>query len=313
MKNLYFLSTLMLFVLATMLPQNINAQVSVWDGTYAPWTNGTGTEADPFLIENAQQLAYLANRVNNGLDAAGGHVSNHNLHYKLMTDVNLNGIPWAPIGYWNSSTNYYSFGGHFDGNNHIIFPYILPDSNSIIFMEDFNNGFPSTWTTIDADGDGQNWNVREDVVGHGDSANCMSSSSYGPGALTPNNWLITPEISIPNGYYGLSFWVCAQDRNYAAEHYGVYITTSNDYTNISNYTLLFEETIDANGGNRQQGLWKRKIYGLGQYAGQNVHIAFRHFNCTDMFYINIDDVIIDNYSFFIDNSYNPYNHNLSQS
>ena len=90
MKKLSLLSTLMLFVIAAMLPMNLKAQVSVWDGTYAPWTNGTGTEADPFLIENAQQLAYLANRVNNGLDAAGGHISNHDLYYKLMTDVNLN-------------------------------------------------------------------------------------------------------------------------------------------------------------------------------------------------------------------------------
>ena len=46
-----------------------SAQVSTWNGTHEPWTHGTGTEADPFLIENAQQLAYLAYRVNNGLDA----------------------------------------------------------------------------------------------------------------------------------------------------------------------------------------------------------------------------------------------------
>ena len=122
MKKLYFLSTLML-LMTVMLPQNVKAQVSVWDGTYAPWTNGNGTEADPFLIENAQQLAYLTYRVNNGLDAAGGHVSNHDLYYKLMTDVNLNGsenFQWTPIGYWISENNYYSFGGHFDGNNHTV-------------------------------------------------------------------------------------------------------------------------------------------------------------------------------------------------
>lgn len=122
MKRLYLLSTLVLFM-AVILPQNVKAQVSVWDGTYAPWTNGSGTETDPFLIESAQQLAYLAYRVNNGLDAAGGHVSNHDLHYKLMIDVDLNGsetFQWTPIGYFYSSTNNYSFGGHFDGNKHTI-------------------------------------------------------------------------------------------------------------------------------------------------------------------------------------------------
>lgn len=123
MKKLSLLSTLMLVMMAAFLTQSLKAQVSVWDGTYAPWTNGTGTEADPFLIENAQQLAYLAYRVNNGLDAGGGHVSNHDLYYKLMTDVDLNGsedFQWTPIGNWISATNYYSFGGHFDGNNYAI-------------------------------------------------------------------------------------------------------------------------------------------------------------------------------------------------
>lgn len=101
----------------------LSAQVSTWDGTHEPWTHGTGTEADPFLIENAQQLAYLAYRVNNGLDAGGGHVSNHDYHYKLMVDVDLNGsenFQWTPIGYWNSDSDYQCFGGCFDGNGHII-------------------------------------------------------------------------------------------------------------------------------------------------------------------------------------------------
>ena len=138
MKKLSLLSTLMLFVIAAMLPQNVKAQVSVWDGTYAPWTNGTGTEPDPFLIENAQQLAYLTYRVNNGLYAIDKHVSNHDLYYKMMTDVDLNGsedFQWTPIGYWISNTNYYSFGGHFDGNNHTISGmYINSSANRVGFF-----------------------------------------------------------------------------------------------------------------------------------------------------------------------------------
>lgn len=99
------------------------AQVSTWDGTWEPWTHGTGTESDPFLIENAQQLAYLAFRVNNGFDAGGGHVSNHDYHYKLTVDVDLNGsenFQWTPIGYWNSDTDYQCFGGSFNGILHTV-------------------------------------------------------------------------------------------------------------------------------------------------------------------------------------------------
>lgn len=113
------------------------AQVSVWNGTWEPWTHGTGTEADPFLIENAQQLAYLAYRVNNGLDANGSHVSNHDYHYKLMVDVYLNGsedFQWIPIGFWNSSGNYQCFGGHFDGNMHVVSGlYINSSANRVGF------------------------------------------------------------------------------------------------------------------------------------------------------------------------------------
>jgi hypothetical protein len=123
MKTFLKSRSLLLLLGLAMMPFCAKAQVSVWDGTYTPWTKGTGTASDPFLIENARQLAYLANRVNNGLDAGGGHVSNPNYHYKLMVDVNLNGsdtFQWTPIGYWVSNTNYQCFGGHFDGNGHTI-------------------------------------------------------------------------------------------------------------------------------------------------------------------------------------------------
>lgn len=127
------------FLLILSMPMaKLSAQVSTWDGTWEPWTHGTGTEADPFLIENAQQLAYLAYRVNNGLDAGGGHVSNHNYHYKLMIDVDLNGsenFQWTPIGYWNSDADYQCFGGHFDGNNHTVSGlYINSSANRIGFF-----------------------------------------------------------------------------------------------------------------------------------------------------------------------------------
>ena len=48
------------------------AQVSTWDGTHTTWTNGNGTEANPYLIENAQQLAHLAYEVNVPAASRGG-------------------------------------------------------------------------------------------------------------------------------------------------------------------------------------------------------------------------------------------------
>ena len=176
---------------------------------------------------------------------------------------------------------------------------IVGKAQTPLLNENFNNGFPSTWTSVDADGDGHEWDVIN-MAGHSGASDdvCITSQSYiggtGGGALTPDNWLITPAIQIPSaGLYELTFWVCAQDASYPNEHYGLYITTNSDYENPANYTLIFEETIDANGGSRAQGAWKMKSYTLQNYAGQTIHVAFRHFNCTDEFYLNLDDVTID--------------------
>jgi uncharacterized protein (TIGR02145 family) len=175
----------------------------------------------------------------------------------------------------------------------------IPDSGlCYLFVENFDNGIlPANWTTLNIDNDGYTWQhnteVNTSIQGHNGSSGMMTSASYvnNVGALTPNNWLITPAVTIPDNAL-LSFWVSAQDASWAGEHYGVYVTTSTNYTDPANYTLLFEETIDAEGGAKVQGAWKQKTASLQAYAGQTVHIAFRHFNCTDMYYINLDDVVI---------------------
>ena len=176
--------------------------------------------------------------------------------------------------------------------------FIVGKAQTPLLSEDFNGGFPTDWTSVDADGDGHEWAVI-DMAGHSgaDGDVCITSQSYtsSAGALHPDNWLITPAIQIPaSGLYELTFWVCAQDASYPNEHYGLYITTNTtDYESPANYTLIFEETIDANGGTRTQGAWKMKSYLLANYAGQTIHVAFRHFDCSDEFYFNLDDVTID--------------------
>ena len=139
MKRLYLLSTLMLFLAMAMLPHKTKAQTPVWDGRWKTWTQGSVIKADSSLFENAQQLAYLAYRANNGLDVAGGHISNLIRYYKLMTDVNLNGsedYQRTLIGYWISNTNYYSFSRHFDGNNNNLSGlYINSDTNRFTFFD----------------------------------------------------------------------------------------------------------------------------------------------------------------------------------
>lgn len=109
------------------------AQTSVWHGDRQIWTRGTGTESNPFLIESADNLAFLAYMVNKGFETEG-------LHFRLTTDINLNGSEdqqWVPIGLYNrwfneddcdrgylgnsyGFTPHTSFRGHFDGGEHSI-------------------------------------------------------------------------------------------------------------------------------------------------------------------------------------------------
>ena len=54
----------LLAIIITLIGMVLKAQVSVWDGTAEIWTHGSGTQEDPFLIESAQNLAYIAVKTN---------------------------------------------------------------------------------------------------------------------------------------------------------------------------------------------------------------------------------------------------------
>ncbi len=71
----------------------IAENISPWDGSTVAtgFAGGTGTEQDPYIIENAEQLAYLANQVNNGQAYEGKYL-------KITKSINLGNQKWTPIG-----------------------------------------------------------------------------------------------------------------------------------------------------------------------------------------------------------------------
>lgn len=114
MRQIQLLSSFLLIVLMV-LPHNLTAQhISFWNGDTEHWELGNGTEEDPYLIENAQQLAHIATMVNSG------ETHFEDTWFKLTTDVYIDSLTnWNPIGY-----NTYYFSGHFDGDNHTITIYL---------------------------------------------------------------------------------------------------------------------------------------------------------------------------------------------
>lgn len=179
---------------------------------------------------------------------------------------------------------------------------------------DFEAGTPDGWTTLDADGDGNNWTTEPPVAYavHG-GAKAFHSASYlnekNKGALTPDNFLITQQVKVAADAT-VKFWVSAQDASYAGEHYGVGISTTG--TAAANFTMIFEETLTA----KAQGAWYEKTVAVpASYVDQNVYLAFRHWNCTDMFWINLDDVTLSNFESvgINDNQSTPVSASLSQN
>ena len=156
-------------------------------------------------------------------------------------------------------------------------------------------GFEGTldsWTTIDQDGDGYNWQLASvlmsgyNISAHGGS-DMISSESYNKTtttALTPDNWLVSPQVTLGGTF---SMYACAQDANYAAEHFGIYVSTGSN-TNTTSFVKLGEYTLAA----KTQGSWSQFTVDLSAYAGQSGYIAIRHFNCTDQFYLNVDDLTL---------------------
>ena len=175
------------------------------------------------------------------------------------------------------------------------------------FAFDFDNGTIDGWQTIDADGDGFNWRITTDILGPGNGHNgsryCVVSQSFdndSDSALTPDNYFVTTEKYLIKDGSQLSFYVCAQDATWSAEHYGIAVSTTGN-TNPEDFTMIWEETLSAKSGegmrnDAKQGAWYLKRIDLSKFAEQEVYIAFRHFNCTDQFYVNIDDIVLVNES-----------------
>ena len=169
---------------------------------------------------------------------------------------------------------------------------------------DFEDNSMQGWTTIDADGDGYDWMLASSTMGTGygynGSTDCVLSQSYNnnAGALNPDNYLVSPQMTLGGS---ISFWACAQDNAWASEHFGVAVSTTNNIS-ASAFTTIQEWTMTAKGmgaptdhtrsGNRAQGNWYQYTVDLSAYTGQTGYVAIRHFNCTDMFYIDVDDITV---------------------
>ena len=98
-----------------------------WQGMndYAAPTKGSGSEEDPFLIENAQHLAWLSRMVEDAALASefSGKTEEArkvfaSFYFRQTADIDLNNMEFMPIGSYMGASGgeRHLFGGKYDGN-----------------------------------------------------------------------------------------------------------------------------------------------------------------------------------------------------
>lgn len=157
------------------------ATVDVWDGTTASqaWDSGSGTEADPYIIMTAAQLAKLVADVNSGTDYSG-------TYFKLGADLDLGGSDrtWTPIG---DAT--YTFKGNFNGDGKTI-------SNMYAYGKNTNNktyGYRALFGNITG-GTIENFTLAS-PSSTGAWGYIAAAVAYGSGATVKNIIITNPKVT----------------------------------------------------------------------------------------------------------------------
>lgn len=139
------------------------------------------------------------------------------------------------------------------------------------------------FTRIDADNDGYNWSWHYNTgtgnyTVHGGSGVAYSESYHNDTgtALSPNNWLISPEITLGGT---LTFWAANQDDY--PEKFAVYVCEG-PYSDVSSFTKVYGDITTS-------GTMAQHTIDLSAYEGQG-YFAIRHYNVSDQFILLIDDI-----------------------
>lgn len=140
--------------------------------------------------------------------------------------------------------------------------------------------FITQWNSIDNDGDGYGWEYYE-FDGYR-SPCCVFSSSYDKMPLDPDNWLVSPQVTL-NGT--LSLWA-KNYLSYYPDQFAVYVCIG-DPTGIQDFVKISNDICPPTG-------WANYTFDLSGYGGQTGCFAIRHYNSYDMYHLFIDEISITN-------------------
>lgn len=187
--------------------------------------------------------------------------------------------------------------------------------NAVIFSEDFNNISMSLanmmryegdhhqpvedMIALEFDTDNQPWNlsIRETLEA---SDICAASHSMYTPAGQSDDWMVTPQLIIPDAFCTLAFdaqkykarkndklkvviWTCEENINVLTQSIIERMKAEGDITEL---TLDYGETEEG-----LEGEWERFAFDLSPYAGKKIYIGFWN-NNEDQSMVFVDNILV---------------------
>jgi|GEM_PF-2525462 len=161
------------------------------------------------------------------------------------------------------------------------------------YFDDSVNFPPPSWTMIDNDEDTYNWRINTWDGGTVYEIYAVSDSWLGGGigALTPENYLISPQIDLTGltGTVKVRYTVQVANQDYFAEQYKLSVSTTNAEVEDFNEDV-FTETLTVN----EYYVWKERIVDISQFIGESIYLSWIHFDCTDQYKLLLDSIQVYN-------------------
>lgn len=255
-----------------------------------PWTTITDINADEYNLTGLNPETFYLVQVRSNYGSDG--VSN----WKTLdfTTLEMNPVPTDVEADLMANSAELTWTGYGDSYN--VRYRTAPGVAESIFFEGFENGIPATWTTIDADGDGNNWLALSDIPAtyasyasldlsnwahNGNNAASSPSFVNNVGSFDSDQYLISPILNLQGT---LRFYAASEYND--KDSYEVLLSTTG--TDAADFTVTLQAMKEA-----PFGSWEEVNIDLSAYAGQQGYIAIRH-KSSDKYFLVIDDFGIYN-------------------
>lgn len=227
-------------------PQKASAAYA-WDGSVASsFDGGSGTSKDPYLISDGSQLAYLAQLVNS-------NTSNYSSKYYVLTnDIDLNNVPWVPIGSGSSSSGN-AFLGVFNGKGYTVTNLSMGDES----LPSASIG-AGLFGVVGSSGVIKNVSVRSATVFQGNMG-----SGTACGVIAAVNYGVIDDCQVVNVYLSVRTGSCG---SFCGENYG---TIKNSDSTIARLDSLEDAILGGFVGVNHsviRNCYSRSITDVNSYA-----------------------------------------------